>query len=207
MKDDAEDDADSLVEGEDVVEVDPFEDYVESGQSPFSWHFAALQLIGAANVLRRQLEVQNAAPAVLGQLNIDDLPLPVAGMPMFLLYGLGLENLAKALLVARGADATRAGKLSGSIKSHDLCWLLERARFVLSAEDRDILQRVADVVTSGKYPVGTTPEASYTRRPTLADLPLLDRLLRSVEGEVRAASSESLWPTKDLLRIGLPRES
>lgn len=161
-----------------------------------------------ANVLRRQLEVQSAAPTVLGQLNMADLALPVAGMPMVLLYGLGLENLAKALLVARGEDATRGGKLSRSIKSHDVCWLLlERARFVLSAEDRDILQRVASVVTSGKYPVGKDPEDSYKRCPSLAELPRLDRLLRSVEAEVRAASSESLWPTKDLLRVGLPQES
>lgn len=205
MEDDAEDDNESWVENEDVVEVHPLEDYVEIGQSPAVWHLTALQLIGAANVLRRQIEVQEVVPRIPSQARMADIP--VTEMPMFLLYGLGLENLAKALLVARGEDATRGGKLSKIIKSHNLCSLLERAGVVPSPDDRDILQRVADVVKSGKYPVGTSPEDSHKRRPTFAELPLLRRLLRSVEAELRAASSEFLWPTSDLWLIGLPRES
>jgi hypothetical protein len=77
--------------------------------------------------------------------------------PMMVLYAVAVENLLRAILVAQGVSPVSDGKLAGGFKHHRLAQHADAAGVVLTAEERDFLTRLGDMIEAGKYPIGTAP--------------------------------------------------
>lgn len=72
----------------------------------------------------------------------------------YMLFGLSIENLAKAILVGKGGvNVGQNGAIKGLPKHHDLSSLLEQAGCAPSTEQRKVLDRTARyVVWQARYP-------------------------------------------------------
>jgi hypothetical protein len=134
-------------------------------------------------------------------------------MPILLLYGLAAENLAKAILVAKGTPPVEPDKKNGSlklsedIKGHNLEALFVKADVALTDADKDVLNNLSWTVQAGKYPVGTKP-AIHPSDPTPVWLELtnLDRachLLEALEAALRATGPKWVLGKEDLSKLGL----
>ena len=135
--------------------------YKKHGQIPLLWQWRAREFVCAANNLRGACDDKTFFNATSA--NRHSKPHNAAR----LLYGLALEMLLKALLVAQGADATSSGKLNKRLKTHNLVELWSDAGLLLTPQTKDTLEILHWAIESGKYPVGTKPESNapgpYTR--------------------------------------------
>lgn len=114
---------------------DVIEDFKRSGQFPLLWQLTARDFISAANHLRRTHEMTSVdADATSTEANAF-----TSKRPMLLLYGLGLENLLKGLLVSLGTDATSTGRLNNRLKTHDLLSLWREAGLALTSDAEEVL--------------------------------------------------------------------
>jgi hypothetical protein len=87
--------------------------------------------------------------------NISSLKNLTHVIPATFLYGLAIENLLKAILMKNEPDRVSEGKLrkwpSGG---HDLIALATTSRIELTAEERDLLQRLTHFIRwAGRYPI------------------------------------------------------
>jgi hypothetical protein len=138
------------------------EEFKRAGQMPMLWQWTARDLICAANALHARREA--TLNARLEELKARKKPRP-RGIdtrhssinPIMLLYGLALENLLKALLVAQGVDATATGELNSKLKTHNLLNLWRESGLPVAEGNEDLLRRLHWAVETGKYPVGTKP--------------------------------------------------
>jgi hypothetical protein len=120
--------------------------------------------LGTAKKLRRSadivfdayaadLEKLHQGVSTEGLQNLHNLEL--AGCAM-MLYGLGIENLAKGLIVVRGGSAAvNNGKLrEWPGPSHSLKTLLNNTGVQLSEQEQDLVTRLtAFVLWAGRYPI------------------------------------------------------
>ncbi len=177
-------------------------DFDKTARIPIIWQITARQLIVAANRLREGHEAAK-----------EKVSFYASRMPILLLYGLAAENLAKAILVAKGTPPVELDikngslKLSEDIKGHNLEALFVKAGVALSAEDKDVLNNLSWTVQAGKYPVSTKP-AIHPRDPTPAWLELTNldnacRLLEALEAALRTTGQKWVLEKEDLSKLGL----
>jgi len=163
--------------------------YRKLGQMPIAWQLTARELICAANVLYRRYRKMD--PATLHKAPERPQPLDLhrfhtSAKPILVLYGLAIENLAKAVLVAQGVDATTAGALNRKLKHHNLSQLFREARITLDAETSALLDRLQDFVEAGKYPVGARAAPELLDGMMFDEVKRIGRLLDTLEDSLRA---------------------
>jgi hypothetical protein len=97
-------------------------------------------------------------------------------MPASLLYGPALENTLKGILVRQKAPAASdVMKLFGNGSGHNLVDLARKADFELSADERDLFNRLSAYMEwAGRYPIAKKIEKMTIRQKAVsgACLPL-----------------------------------
>jgi hypothetical protein len=125
-----------------------------------------------------------------------------------MLYGLAVENLMKAVIVARKPISDICFPLSEGLfprwfKSHDLLALAKRADLGVSRSQEHLLRRLRVFVECGKYPVGLREGQDYSTHVFSDPLDWNDvfQLLEYLEEELQKASSGYLTAPPDLRAI------
>jgi hypothetical protein len=142
-------------------------DFQSRIEDPHAWFiFAEVSFRGAAALW----QISDAGRAISSEVLLGRASLKETkrigsavrmSIPSLLLAGFGFESLLKGILLRqmyfRGQPMTIVkGKafLVGSLKSHDLVGLAERAGVPLDAEETRLLERLTTIVTwAGRYPV------------------------------------------------------
>ncbi len=120
-----------------------------------SWQLTAREFMVAANYLIDWYDPPRSpsAPA--------DLSFGHAGasLPMMVLFATAVENLLKAVRVARnGAPAQDAdGKISGDFATHNLVHHARMADLGLTEGELQLLEHLRDLTEAGRYPVARVP--------------------------------------------------
>jgi hypothetical protein len=180
------------VENEDPDYIQLIEEFKKTGQIPITWQWSARQFICAANILRRRHEATTDADQLWNILS-----------PMLLLYGLALELLLKALLVAQGVDATSAGVLNQKLITHNLLTLWRLAALPVNDATGDLLKRLHWSIEAGKYPVGKKPKPDDPGLiwVALTNIDDVGRLLEVVEHELRTLQPKRIFEKVNLLEL------
>lgn len=135
-----------------VADKDQLGQFEASAGEWYRWQSVARDFIRAANYLLDWYDL----PRREG--DPEDLSWTHQGpAPMMVLYAVAAENLLKAVLVAQGSPPVVNGKLAGAFKHHRLTQHAENAGLKLSADERNLLERLGDLVEAGRYPVATAP--------------------------------------------------
>jgi hypothetical protein len=113
-----------------------------------------------------------------------------------MLYGMSLECLLKALLIAKGASLINgAGELRGNYRHHKLLTYAHEAGISLEEKDRELFVRLTRAVQEGKYPMGTKPKASIAELATGMSIPSdhhrICRIATEIEDSLRALGMTS----------------
>ena len=121
---------------------------------PAAWQEAAHNLIGCANIILDTLRVRQGQDGPAGSVGTGAF----WRTPM-MLYGLAVENLIKAIIVARKPASDVCFPLSDGrfppwFTRHDLLALAKRADLGVFRSQEHLLRRLKVFVEFGKYPVG-----------------------------------------------------
>jgi hypothetical protein len=170
-------------------------EHFKTSQQPIFWLLMAERLARAAeNSLRDEAQVELAyGPArdaaieranklvEAGSSGIAEIesPSPNYG-PARLMYGLAFENIFKGLMVAADPALPSEQRLSKELTSHDLVLLALRAGFVVTDEERRVLEVLSYIVQwGGRYP--TPMRASWHDDKEPFVVPLEQRLDPSID--------------------------
>jgi hypothetical protein len=120
-------------------------------------------------------------------------------VPMMVLYAAAIENLLKAILVAKGEDLVANGRLKPQFGHHRLLEYARDAGLEPPAEIEQLLQCLSHVLYAGRNPGATTragsADASALAYP--ADVERVWSLLEHLESLLRATGTPCL-PAVDL---------
>jgi len=122
------------------------------------------------------------------------------------LYGAAVENLIKALWIARGNDPLSGEGLDRRLKTHNLRHLAVQADFVIVENDKSLLEWLQNIIESAKYPISR----SAARRLEVGmgahlKVPRILALLKELEHElVLAAPPPRTHLPVDFTTLGIP---
>ncbi len=140
--------------------------YASKVSSPEAWIAVARELMAAASALEGPVEAGwEAMRARFGRGEKLKIPPNMHGV-YFVLVGYAVENLAKAIIVARDTTGTRqqtvaAEKIPARLKTHNLFGLLRDIDFPFEQGDEDLLRRLTrHTEWAGRYPVPVSFEAA-----------------------------------------------
>jgi hypothetical protein len=120
----------------------------------FAWRDHAHRFIRAANRLVSWYE-----PIITGE---AQGPWEGGFQPIMLLYGVAVENLLKALVIAHGVlPVDTDGNLSRELKHHRLNDLTHKAGLAVSDVEVVLLTRLRDFIESGKYPIEKDADSGH----------------------------------------------
>lgn len=178
------------------------DEFKRAGQMPLLWQWTAREFICAGNILLRALE----DPKWFDATESPDGAITKPVKAMWLLYGLALENLLKGVLVARGSDATKTGKLNKTLKNHDLVRLWRSAGLPESEATDELLKNLRWSIEPGKYPVGTRPDAQAPAPMWVSLMNARDvlRLVEQAEDALRTAGQHWALPKTNLANLCRP---
>jgi hypothetical protein len=138
------------------------EQFEQLANNPLAWQRSARDLISTANTARRQIEARIAAERADWKVHGGGRTIvsigaarPVA--PILMLYALAAENLAKAVLIATGTQATAKRRLATELRSHDIPKLLRAMGLQMDEGSIEFAEKLERHVFSGRYPVQTQP--------------------------------------------------
>ena len=118
---------------------------------------------------------------------------------MMVLYATAVENLLKALLVAKGESLAANGRLKPQFGHHRLLEYAREAGMEPPAEIEELLQHLSHVMYAGRCPAprapGENPEDRSLEYP--ADVERIWRLLEELEELLRSTGAPCL-PAVDL---------
>lgn len=138
--------------------------FVDAAAKPHVWQLAAREFMVAANYLLDWYDVSRVRPDAAG------FKLGLGGIaPVMVLYATAIENLLKAIRIARGGTPVVDGVLSKHFKHHKLLAHAKAAKVLLSEDESDLLSHLSDFMEAGRYPVPT--EAGSTPRAWRFDYP------------------------------------
>lgn len=166
----------------------------------YAWQNDARELICAANVLLNSFE------GSLGSSTTGNIPFaPNEGClwrPLMVLYALAVENLLKAIIIARGEDPAPGGALVKWFKHHNL--KQHAIRENLSFVPRPgLLETLRDFIESGKYPIGRNSKSGLRSNqfifPDYSDT--VFELLEKLEDELRKILPRKSFPKTNLCHI------
>ncbi|MDF0650733.1 MAG: hypothetical protein P0121_04575 [Nitrospira sp.] len=122
------------------------EQFHRKADHPRTWELKAAELEYAAEVL--WLRQMNDFPLQLSRAKAPPASISVALM----LYGLAIENLLKAIIVATGSPLDKNGRIS--FKMHKLSELARSAGIRVAQKDEFFLNKLTEFVEwAGRYPV------------------------------------------------------
>jgi hypothetical protein len=160
---------------------------------PYAWQQVAREYALAGNYLLDWYDVTRISP------NASAFEFTHSGgvAPPMVLFAIAVENLLKAIRVAREGSPVLGGELSRHFKHHNLLNHAERAKVSVSAEERDLLEHLTDLIEAGRYPVpvaeGKTPRAWHFNFPR--DVELVWCLLERLDTELRQTGAPTLPET------------
>ena len=128
------------------------EQFTLRANSPAQWRGSAQSLKDCAELVfgAHLAALQAVMGGDIGQHVFSHLR---TGGVFFLLAGLAVENLVKALVIHRGG-ATVATRLPRALKTHGIRALLERLEISLSPEEDKLVSRLETAIAwAGRYPV------------------------------------------------------
>lgn len=164
------------------AEPDRFE---ESIANHAKWRAVAFQLLDAARLLWPLIASGYQDMAARFQEPDAGEGLRMRG-PFYLLSGLAVENLLKAIIVKQlppGASLVRRDKLDAGVKHHKLTSLCDRARVTLSPKDKAFLERLTKFVEwRGRYPVpNQRPAENDVTMTTTQDLRRIEEIMKTLD--------------------------
>lgn len=168
---------------------------------PIGWYLCAMELGKAAYVLIKHMDAMEADPL---RVRLGGEPY-FSLAPVYLLYGLAVENLLKGLLVAKSVATPIRGKLNPTLRTHDLPRLFVLAGLKAAPHENRLLRKLQWYVQSGKYPVAIKP-SSYRPHPEAADPPRIVRLLKRVMTTYRRLSDDERYRHDQTLELLFHRE-
>jgi len=118
-------------------------------------------------------------------------------VPMMVLYAAAIENLLKAILVAKGEDLVAGGRLKPQFGHHRLLEYATDAGLEPPAEVEQLLQCLSHVLYAGRNPSATTPAADGSALAYPADVERVWSVLEQLESLLRATGTPCL-PAVDL---------
>jgi hypothetical protein len=117
------------------------------------------------------------------------------------LYATAVENLLKAIRVAKGEVPIVKGSLSPHFMHHKLLAHAQRAQLSLSPDEIDLAEHLRDFLEAGSYPVAKSarksPRAWRFQFPR--DVERVWALLDRLENDLRAVAHDAL-PAMDVRR-------
>lgn len=133
--------------------------------SDAAWGLQGRRLKNAGDILFAKFS-DDANRLVMGQAVATELNNLELLTTASLLYGLALENMIKGIIVQqRAPSASEVFALFGKSSGHNLGDLAEKASFVLSKDERDLLNRLSAYVEwAGRYPVAKKMEKMTLRQ-------------------------------------------
>ena len=162
---------------------------------PYAWQQVARDYVLAANYLLDWYDITRISPSA----SHFEFSHRGGVTPAMVLYAIAVENLLKAIRVAREGSPVVDGELSGHFKHHKLLGHAERAKVSLSDDERNLLEHLTDLLGARRYPVpvaeGRTPRAWHFDYPR--DVEQVWALLERLEGELRA-TGELVLPETNL---------
>jgi hypothetical protein len=176
------------------------EAFQKVGQGPVYWQLIARELICAANTLFARYRTIEPVPSKVSwpPPPLDLNRFHTSGRPILFLYGLAVENLIKAILVAKGNDTTSTGLLNKKVKHHRLVQLFREASVVISKDTENLLNKLQWFVEAGKYPVGTKPGPEIDDFLTSSNLEDIWHLLEELERILKERSQTFTLPRTDM---------
>lgn len=165
---------------------------------PLAWQCSARELIYSGNLLLCSFETN------LGARKEFKWDGHTVWRVMMMLYGLAVENLVKAIIIADGYDPAPGPKnsLDKAFQHHDLSKFIAMAKLSFSP-NKYLVGKLTDFITTGKYPIGKNPTAGGGSKSMKhpEDIDLTFHLLDKLEDELRLRSREVL-PKEDLRQLG-----
>jgi len=166
----------------------------------YAWQNDARELICAANILLNSYE------GSLGSSSVDKLSFePNEGClwrPLMVLYALAVENLLKAIIIARGEDPAPGGTLAKWFKHHRLTDHAIRAKLSFVPKP-GLFETLREFIESGKYPIGVNPQSGL--RTNWFEYPYYTNtvfdLLEKLEDDLRAVLPNKSFPKTELRNI------
>ncbi len=129
------------------------EQFDMGAETPAIWALSANRLKRSGDLIFDAYEIDlQAMGKGVSPLELNNLE--VAGAAT-MLFGLAIENLLKAIIIAREPKTVNDGNLRGwPSNGHKLILLAEKAEIPLNEQQKDMVQRlVAFVEWAGRYPV------------------------------------------------------
>ena len=165
--------------------------FIARAGQPIMWQHTAREFVVAANYLLDWHDVSRAVPEA------GDFRFTLGGpAPVMVLYAIAVENLLKAIRVARGDVPVVNGVLSQHFKHHNLTSHAMQAQVTLTVDDADLLQHLSDFVEAGRYPVATAPDNSPRawRFDFPGDVDRVWALWEQLENVLRTTAQDALPP-------------
>ncbi len=117
--------------------------YEQIGENPLTWWSSARTLFLVAEKLSKDIEKSFKEPLEYHYTSIK--------VCMFL-YGLGIENIIKGLLIKQKRYPFKNGKFPKELKTHDLRKLFDNANIKMTERDIKLLNRLTEYIKwVGKY--------------------------------------------------------
>jgi hypothetical protein len=134
--------------------------FTRAAEEPLAWQSSADSLMRAARTLLPSIEADGRAASGPAATVFEPPVTPV----YMLLVGLAMENLAKAVHVARRQSAVRGDRLANDLKTHSLLDLLRRVGLELDEDEAYLVERLEACVTwAGRYPIPLKLDAYLPR--------------------------------------------
>ncbi len=163
----------------------------DAGQA-YRWQQAAREFVLAANYLVDWYDRprQSGQASDMGWLHTGNT------VPMMVLYATAVENLLKAVLVAKGESLVADGRLKPQFGHHRLLEYAREAGVEPSAETERLLQRLSHVRYAGRYPASAeTGDGSGTWTLDYpADVERVWSLLEQLESLLQSTGARCLPP-------------
>ena len=167
-------------------------DFDKAAADPSAWRSVAFSLLFSAKELwdeiRQGLE-EFEANGVEKLSERGSQQLRMRG-PFYLLAGLAIENMLKAVIVKRMSDAKKPVTEGDALRiyrgNHDLVGISQQAKVPLSDDERQLLARMSTfVLWAGRYPVANTKEITAQERVTMSgDWGRISALIGRVDKDV-----------------------
>jgi hypothetical protein len=178
-----------------MVDIERQPQFQAEASQAYHWQQAAREFVLAANYLIDWYDPPHDAgdPSDVAWLHTGST------VPMMVLYGTAVENLLKAILVAKGGSPVANGRLKPQYGHHRLLEYARDAGLELTVDATELLRRLSHVLYAGRYPVARTegedPGAWTLNYP--ADVERLWSLLEHLESVLRSTGTPCL-PAVDL---------
>lgn len=163
----------------------------------YAWQDEARVLICAGNILLDSYE---------GSSLVEKLPFEpneaYLWRPLMVLYALSVENLLKAIIIARGEDPAPNGELANWFKNHNLNKHAERARLSFTPK-QGLLETLREFIESGKYPIGRNSQSgtriNHFIHPYYPET--VFELLEKLEDDLRTVLPNKSFPKTELCNM------